>query len=138
LVFDELGTFGLGCFGFLRVFTRSKQASLFTDKAYSLIHRGYPVGIAIDILLYQCWEMGRNESSCSRERENPRSILLFPTEKEPKERRSVPVEGEAPNKLAEEPGEELWEHTLIYYSTDYRLEYWMCNLDIDIDTTRET
>ena len=27
------------------------------------------------------------------------------------------------------------EYTLIYYNTDYRLEHWMCDLDIDIDTT---
>jgi hypothetical protein len=27
------------------------------------------------------------------------------------------------------------EHTLIYYNTDYRLEHWICDLDIDIDTT---
>jgi hypothetical protein len=26
------------------------------------------------------------------------------------------------------------EHTLIYYNTDYRLEHWMCDLDMDIDT----
>jgi hypothetical protein len=30
------------------------------------------------------------------------------------------------------------EHTLIYYNTDYRLEHWMCDLDIDIDTTPHT
>ena len=29
------------------------------------------------------------------------------------------------------------EYTLIYYNTDYRLEHWMCDLDIDIDTTKE-
>ena len=30
------------------------------------------------------------------------------------------------------------EHTLMYYNTDYRLEHWMCGLDIDIDTTNFT